>query len=343
MGKDLLTRPYGRFFYLAEHLVKLGHEVQLILYSYRFNENQQIKKKGLTIISCSLVPNPILTIYSSIRFCKKIKPDWIIGFSDTYYGIFACYVANKLGSKSLIDAYDNYESYMPYFKPLHLLWRKALSNATLVTCAGPSLEEMFAKYRKNKPIKIIPMAADPEFSSLKRNECRTKLKLPEQKKLIGYYGSISNTRDINILFSAFENLVKKDPDIILILSGRLAKNIDLPNGAIYLGYLADIDMPLFINSLDVLAVPNSPSSFGHYSYPVKLYEAMTCKVPVAVTKTMSTSWVLKEHQNFLVEPKNIEEFVRVINYALSIDRVEYTKLTSWAESGKIMEEVVSGF
>lgn len=339
-GRDLFNNPYGRFFYLAYYLAKSGHDVELILFSYRFHENQTAEYEGLRIRSFSLMPNPVSAIYKSIRICKALEPDWIIGFSDTYYGILAWYIAQKVDSKSLIDAYDNYESYIPFLKPLHWLWRYSLRSATLVTCAGPSLKKLIERNRKEGPIEIVPMTADKEFTRLSRTESRAHLKLPEEMKLIGYHGSISHSRDIEVLFSAVDILKKADPRIALVLSGRLANNVNIPEDAMYLGYLPDDDVPVFINCMNVLAVPNRPSVFGHFSYPVKLYEAMACQVPVVVAQTDSTAWILKGYEQCLVMPGDADAFAKSISVILSLEGMQYPALPGWSELGDKLEKLL---
>ncbi len=46
MGKDLMTRPYGRFYYLAKYLSESGHDVCMFLFSYK-----KMKTKLLSLIN----------------------------------------------------------------------------------------------------------------------------------------------------------------------------------------------------------------------------------------------------------------------------------------------------
>jgi len=263
---------------------------------------------------------------------EKLKPDWIIGFSDTYYGILAVHLAGRLGCKSLIDAYDNYESYIPWFRPLQLLWRNALARADLITAAGPQLAELMNRGRKDKPSVVVPMAADPIFKPLDKKICRKNLGLPLDRKLIGYCGSIHPSRDINILFDAFRCLAAKRTDIELVLTGRKAPKIEIPKGINWLGYLPDEKMPLLLNSMDVLTVLNQDSSFGNFSYPVKLYEAMSCKVPVVATATPATKWIMKKHLDHLVPPGDSISLCKVISGILEHSGgINYGMVEGWKE------------
>ena len=75
-------------------------------------------------------------------------------------------------------------------------------------------------------------------------------------------------------------LIKKNKelDVQLVLSGPKEAGLELPADAIYLGFIPKEQIPLLLNACDVVAVTNKDSTFGHYSYPSKLYEAMACQV-----------------------------------------------------------------
>jgi len=342
MGKDLLEVPYGRFYYLAYYMSKLGHDVRLILLSYRRNEDQSVNHENLNLKSISLLPNPLYAISKIYHEVKEPSADWIFGFSDTYFGIMAVYFAKRLNKKCLVDAYDNYEAYLPFLKPLHWIWRKSIRQANLVTCAGPGLVDLFRKYRNTDPIEILPMAVDPTgFSPMSKQQARQFLDLPADKRLVGYHGSIHHSRDITVLFDTIKDLRSRDPEIMLVLSGRCFRNVKLPDSALYLGYIPDSQVPYFVNSLDVLAVPNRTSNFGHHSYPIKIYEAMACNIPVVATQTRATEWILKDHPDMLVPPNDPEKFADVIGKIIKLGRVEYSAMPTWDDLAKQLDSFLN--
>ena len=343
MGRDLLTSPYGRFYYLPRLLAQKGHLVTVALCAYK-KESGEIKN--------SLSDNIKFCSENIFRYYQKVcelvdleRPDWIVGFSDIYYGILAQHLATRYGCKSLIDAYDNYESYIPWCKPLHYLWRRALAKSDVVTAPGPELLKLMNKSRKGKPSRIISMAADPiGFKPMDKIECRNKLNLPIDKKLIGFCGSIHPSRDIQILFRAFEKIRYINNDIELVLSGRKATSVSIPEGVRWLGYLPDDLIPSLLNSMDVLAITNKPTVFGNFSYPVKLYEAMCCQVPVVASATLSTEWILAKFPHALVEPDNVNELIKKLRDALSgKDRIDYSEKEGWENECCQLEELLMTF
>ncbi len=338
-NKDLLNRPYGRFYFLPYWLAKRGHTVTVMLLSYkRDDEPICIKKNGITWVSESFQPwDPLAYIKKADQYVSNQKPDWVIGFSDTYYGILAERLASKYNTKSCIDAYDNYESYLHWMKPLHWLWRRSLSKTHLVTAAGQELAELMRRDSSNQPMKVVPMAPDPEFIPLNKEKCREHFNLPSHKKIIGYSGGLHSNRGADFLYDIVESFQHRD-DVIFVFSGRHFKNVKLHPSVKWLGYLTDNKISLLLNAFDILLVVNKPSSFGNYSYPIKLYEAMACQLPVVASDVSGSREILKNHTELLSKSLSIVDFSEIINIVLQLGKFDYQQESTWEASSKIFEE-----
>ncbi len=333
MGKDLITHPYGRFFFIPQIMADRGHEVTVALLSYRRELPVDATRSNVRWISESIFSAAGRNYLAQItRLMQQSAPDWVVGMSDTYFGILAEQLGRLYGIRSLIDAYDNFEGYVPWCKPLHWIWRRALVKATAISAAGPALAALMNQGRQNTSPIITPMAVDPTgFHPLAREQCRSKLGLPVNAKLIGYFGSIDRNRGIDTLFDAVSHLQKKLPDVHLVLSGRLDPRVRLPASALWLGYIADCDLPALTNSVDVAAVINQSSSFGNYSYPIKLYEAMCCHVPVVVSRTPATATILCDYDELMFEPENRQALIHTLERALTLGRIDYGPLQTWQD------------
>lgn len=342
LAKDLLTRPYGRFYYLPRLLAERGHEVHVALLSYRKDRAESLYRDGINWTSVSILSaNPLHYISNAHKLVRTLQPDWIGGLSDTWYGILAQRLGQRYSVNSLIDAYDNFESYIPWLAPLHSAWRKSLSRATLVTAAGPNLADLLGQERGAKPTLTLPMAADPVgFRPMDQSTCRQQLGLPENSRLVGYCGSISDSRGIDVLFSAVRKLKQERGDVELVLTGRKDKNIRLPEYAIWLDHIADEKVPLVFNSLDILAVINKSSAFGNYSYPVKLYEAMRCQVPIVASSTPATRWILNNDDRLLVEPGDADQLCAALQRLLDTGRMDYGRQTDWHDNCDRLEQAL---
>ena len=341
-GRDLISRPYGRFYFLPMFLASQGHEVHLLLLSYLRSPSLSFHRNGLYWVSKSFLQNGGLSyhrcIVDRVRF---FTPDWIVGFSDTYYGILAQRIGARFGIHTAIDAYDNYESYLSWCKPLHCLWRSAVASADVVTAASPYLAKYLAQSKPNRPVSVIPMAPDPEiFIPLDRLACRRRIGLSFDKKIIGYCGSLHRNRDIETLFEAWHILHSDNNNLQMVISGRRQPGIRIPEGVYHLGYLPDERVPDLLNAVDVLVVPNRLSSFGEYSCPVKLYEAMQCQIPVIATRTPSTQWILNDHKDMLCQDGDPSEMASKISRILDLGHFDYGVVNTWEKSARLFEQVL---
>jgi glycosyltransferase involved in cell wall biosynthesis len=343
MGRDLLINPYGRFYHIPKLLAKKGHEVYILLLSYDFDPRAVRMQQGITWISKSIRDiGPVGYYRQAVKLAKTLRPDWIVGLSDIYYGIMAVYLGQRFHISSAIDAYDNFESYIPWLKPLHHLWRKALFHADVVTAAGPQLAAHLNKFRPGKHVAVVPMAADPiGFIPIEKTKSRKEIGLPLSKKIVGYCGSVHKSRGIDVAFQAFDIIKQHRTNVAMVLSGRKDKSLEIPPNIRWLGYLPDRLMPMLLNSIDVLLVINRLSDFGKYSYPIKLYEAMNCQTPVIATSTGATRWILCNREAYLSNPEDPHDLARKIMDLLDVNEVNYGSCNKWEYSTDLFEEALA--
>lgn len=348
-GRDLLTRPYGRFFYLPYHLAQQGHDVTILLLGY--DDAPPIHCNAYEMewyveSLCSLIQigGPLAYVRRAQVIVQTYKPDWIIGLSDSWYGILAAHLGKKYGVKALVDAYDNYESYIPWAKPLHWAWRSALRKATVLTAVGPQLAALMSQGRKGSPASVVPMAADPVFKPIIADGLRKRFGLQEGMPLVGYCGSLYKNRGVEVMFKAIKLLLDDVPDAKLVISGRCEQNLEIPetirHAVIHLGYLPDELMPELLNAMDVLLVVNLNSAFGNYSYPVKLYEAMSCHKPVVASDTASTGWILRDHPECIAECGNPGHLAKRLRDALLWKSKEYISNCDWTYSASMLRDLL---
>ncbi|MCU7799637.1 MAG: glycosyltransferase [gamma proteobacterium symbiont of Lucinoma myriamae] len=324
-------------------MAKKGHEIDLILLIYNIESEFSEFRNGITWHSVNLLPNPFHYFFYVKSIAKKRKADWIIGFSDTYFGICAQIIAEKTNMNSAIDAYDNYESYMKWNKVLHFFWRRALNKCDLVTAAGPELLNKLLKschYSKKKRAGVISMSADSGFSMGNKSESRERLGLPNTFFLVGYSGSLNRNRDIHFFLEAIKILEKTTPEIKFVLTGRKQTGLRLPDNIFWLGYIPDNMVVDVYRSVDVLISINADSEFGNYSYPVKIYEALACGTPILATSTESTKYVLKDYPEAFFQPGSTEEIVSSVQRFYKAQYTPEPITSGWEKQGDILEDLL---
>ncbi|SFK67416.1 glycosyltransferase family 4 protein [Rhodanobacter glycinis] len=331
-NRDLLDRPYGRFHYLPRELAKLGHEVTVLLVSHQNHVSEHRVMDDVAWVSHDIRRRgPLFLDRLLTQETRKFSPDLIIGLSDSWAGWLAYRLAKKLNVSLAIDAYDNYEAYMPWNLPMHWLWRRAIRVADLVTSAGPQLAQRLQSHRRGgHDVEVLSMAADPEFVPRDKSQCRDLLNLPQHVPLIGYIGSWAHNRGTSMLLDAFRRARKVQPTLRMVLSGRPPDYALREQGVIASGYVSDDALPTLINALDIACVVTADTSFGRYSYPAKLCEAMACGVPVVATATDPVRWMLGNRPEHLVPIGDASMFSQRVLDLLAVPRAEYGPRTTWA-------------
>lgn len=341
--RDLIERPYGRFHHLPVTLAALGHDVRVQLCSHRHLDSMETERSGVHWSSHdarTLGVRGLLDMLSSEA--ADFHPDWIIGCSDAWFGWLAHRIARRVDACLAVDAYDNYEAYMPWNLPLHWAWRQAVRAADLVTAAGPQLAERLQQHRcGGRRVEVLPMAADPGFVAMDRATCRQTLGLPDAAPLIGYSGGWARNRGTQILLDSFQQVLNARPDVRLVLSGHPPIAVSDAPSVIALGYLDDAQLPALFGALDIACVITADTSFGRYSYPAKLCEAMACGVPVVATATKPVRWMLNNDARFLAAAGNAKDIAARILANLEMGEVDYGRLPSWQDNGQHFEALLS--
>jgi glycosyltransferase involved in cell wall biosynthesis len=340
-GRDLLSRPYGRFHYLPALLAERGHDVRLLLVDHRGSDTARDHAHGLQRVALDLRRlGPVQLRRALLQEARDFRPDWVVGLSDAWAGWFAHALARDAGARLALDAYDNYESYMPWNLPLHALWHRALRAATVVTAAGPQLSTLLQRHA-GRPVQLLPMAADPGFVPMDRADCRRSLGLPEAAPMCGYFGGWAQRRGTDALLPAFQALRARVPEATLVLSGHPPPAVARAEGVIALGYVADAQLPLLANAVDVSCVLAANSAFGRYSYPAKLCEAIACERPVVASATEAVRWMLADAPERLTPVGDTAALSRAMEASLPLGRVDYAPRPGWPQLAASLEAMLA--
>lgn len=142
-------------------------------------------------------------------------------------------------------------------------------------------------------IEVIPFGIDTQkfWSASKPNTTEAKFVVGTARRLERVYG-------LDILIRAFARVQARIPDSLLKIAGagtqrenleRLAAALGIEDSVDFVGYVEQDDMPNFLTSLDVFAMPSREEAFG-----VASLEAMACRVPVVASKIGGNREILRD-------------------------------------------------
>jgi glycosyltransferase involved in cell wall biosynthesis len=351
MGKDLLDDRFGRFRELPLGLARLGHDVKGIALGYHRKEEETVidadssgngRVHWLSIGAHGLVPRLSRFVARSTQFARDFKPDVIWACSDAYHVIYGVWLAHHTRAKCVIDLYDNFEAFGATKVPGVLsLFRHCVKTADGATCFSKRLADHIAgKYPRSKPTAVVESAVRKElFYPQIQTECRRRLGLPRNARIVGTAGALDSSRGIETLFQGFELLASRHADIHLAVAGPRNRRVQIPTGARMhdLGVLDYEAVPTFINALDLSIICYRHSPQGEYSFPQKAYEILACRAPLIAAAVGSMNELLAEYPQCLYEPESPASLAEAIQRQLDARTIVDVAIPSWSDSAKELE------
>jgi glycosyltransferase involved in cell wall biosynthesis len=156
-----------------------------------------------------------------------------------------------------------------------------------------------------------------------RPECRAKLSLPQDKKIVLYSGHLYERKGAHVLAEAAKNIPS---DTLVVFVGGTEKDIcefqkkhSMNKNILILGHRSHGDIPYYLRAADVLVLPNSAKSDDArlYTSPMKLFEYMTSGTPIATADVPSLREILHDESALFVTPDVPEALARGIVELLS--------------------------
>jgi len=303
---------------------------------YGVKKNFKIKK----IFSLDLIPFGIPKIgfwIQSLSFAKSVS----------LYSLFYARGGSASGEKKadIIYSRDSFSLYLlSFFKKnlvceIHtfpknfVLHKRVFKKAKVIIVITKNLKESLVKkgVDENK-ILVAPDGVDlSKFDiDISKEEARKKIKLPQDKKIIGYVGQLKTMgmeKGIKDLIEALNILNKNNKSVVLCLVGgndldiieynKIVRKINLIERVIFVGQVQHKLIPYYLKSFDVLTMPfPNNKHYKYYMSPLKLFEYMASKRPIIASDLPSIREILNENNAILVKPDNFQDLAKGINRAL---------------------------
>ncbi len=350
MRKDVLDDRYGRMYEMPLELSRSGVQVSCFSLSYRtktyFNGELADRLHWVSIDLNALNPGGLIRMVRELlAVIKESKPDAIVASSDVIHLATGRYISKKTGVPLISDLYDNFESYGISRLPLmQSLYKNALRNSAAVACVSQPLSEYIKSYCSSGcKIEVIENAVDlTVFKPLSMAESRSKLSLPEHAVLIGTAGELNESRGIGTFYRAYEKVLKKRPNVHLVLAGSLSDTEPPPTSqnVHYLGELEHSLIAGFYNALDLAVVPLTDSAFGRYCYPQKACEILACQRPLLASSVGVMKSLLKAYPECLFDDGDADMLSKQIIQQLEHPQVPALVPQSWTEQAEKLKQLI---
>jgi len=321
---------------LAHQMSKLGHEVIVFTTSadsknhieekdgiaiYRYGTNFKIEK---AFFSVDLLFKPLHHDIDIVHMHFALPPANLAGL---FYA--------KVKRKPLIVTYhsDQIPGYGRLIRRVGLglqdkfIVPEILSRARVIICNSVyyiPLSRFLPRYRE-KIIAIPPgMNADEYRVPYSKDECRQKLSLNEDDKIILFVGQLINYKSPDLIIKAMPAIVKKTPTARLAILGdgplrgkleHMVNDLRLTQTVTLAGAVSNEVKALYYKAADVFVLPSTTSgeSFGFV-----LLEAAAAGLPIVVSSLETFRAFIRDGYNGLVAKLgDIDALAEAINRLLS--------------------------
>lgn len=353
MGKDLLRDRFGRFYEFPRVLALRGHVVLGVCLRYWADADATAaSKQFLDHVEWQSYPlgwNWLGAFSRHFRRAKLIAndfaPEVVVGASDAMHAMIAASLAVKIDIPSVIDLYDDFESYgTARFPGVKKGLRYAISKATAISTVSTNLEaKVKDHYRAPGIVRTVSNAVCPEiFHPRDKMSARRELGLPEFGTLIGTAGTLSVARGTRILLQAFEMLSRENDQLKLVLAGPLARGLIIPTSEKirYLGDLPHARVGQLFNALDVGVVSNRQNQFAENGFPQKFYEMVASRLPLVCADVGVMRTLLTARGECLYDPESAASLACAIEKQLNQPTYHGFSAPTWQDRGSDFHQLL---
>lgn len=157
----------------------------------------------------------------------------------------------------------------------------------------------------------------------------------KDKKIILFLGYLVKRKGIEYLIKAFKQMDRRDTVLIIAGAGREEKRLKSLAGnredILFPGYVTGREKAKYYSIADIFVIPTL-----HDPWPQVINEAMAYGLPIITTDRDGSSEELIKGNGFIVNAKNIKQFINVLKILLNDDELR-------EKMGKRSREIIKHF
>jgi glycosyltransferase involved in cell wall biosynthesis len=282
----LADAPYIHTRRLVEHFARLGHDCEVI--SFRPASLDGVRVGYVDGFERLGKLRYLLHARRVRRIVRERQPEILHALHLTSYGFLGAFSGYH---PFVVSAWGTDILEAPRLTPFHnWLTRYSLRHADAITATGDNLATATAAYAPGQPVDSIPYGVDLD-------RFRPQPRSPGHAVVIGTAARLSPEKGVRHLVEAFAILRQRFGDCIALrIAGEgperrslqdLARRLDIP--VEFAGWVEHQDLPAFLQSLDVFALPSVFEGFG-----VAAAEASAMALPVVASRVHGLPDVVRD-------------------------------------------------
>lgn len=342
---------------LAEGLVRLGHEVMMVLPSDRKSayaeERNGVQMRGLKSVNLKLWhPDAYYSPFpnKSIRtLFDEFHPD-IVHIEDHYpLTRYVARLAHRRGIKVVGSNHFMPENLAPYIpgyaqlKPIYewILWHwmlETFNRLDAVTAPSKTAADLLREQGLRVPVFPISGGISLERfyldSSVDRKVCCERYGLDPDRVVFLFVGRIDEEKRLDVILRALQHLRRDDIQFCVAGHGaalgklkKMAQEFALGKRVHFTGFVPNEDLPCLINSCDAFVMPSEAELLS-----IASLEAMACGRPMLAANAVALPELVSDGVNgYLFKPGDDVDAVRCMEKL-----ADHPEL--WADMGEVSIE-----
>ena len=316
---------------LAEGMARLGHEVHVVTSTYGAENRpreEEFNRVSVNRVRSWRLHYPDLTISKEIPGNVIREADIVHGWSqNSYFTYRICREAKKLG-KPVTMYFLGVDYLKHHYNPLIRLlgypyqkWitRKVveITNLALVT---NEYEKKLLKERYGIDAIVLPHGVEEIYLKLPNMAEYFREKYDIKGRIVAYIGRIHPTKGLDLLISAFSEVVRQVPDAVLVIAGKgdekylskcmkLAEKLRIGDKVKYLGHISEEDKIALIDASDAIVMP---SRHAGESFPLLAIEIASRGRKLVMTRGSIASKWIEEQGLGRVASSNVDDLAKTI-------------------------------
>lgn len=315
----------------CQALVKQGFDLELIIPSRRNKIKEDIfsyyglkntfRIKKIFSLDLTFLETKLTFLIQAISFAKVA----------VFFALFKIKKTNLIYSRHFFFCWFLSFFKKGFFYEMHVvphnlfLYRQVFKRAAGIIVITQKIKDILIDLKVDKD-KILVAADGVDLSDFNTNlssaDCRQKINLPQDKKIILYTGHLFEWKGAQVLAEAARSL----PDYLIVFVGGTEEDIEkfksqnsqLDN-ILIAGHQPHQEINCWLRAADTLVLPNSGQYkiSKYWTSPMKMFEYMAVKRPMVASDLPSIREVLNKSNAILVEPDKPEilaqEIKRIID------------------------------
>jgi glycosyltransferase involved in cell wall biosynthesis len=331
-------------------LVNAGQDVLIVCSTYPENTNihasyqkESEADSRLKIIRIPSVPALVTKEDRLVKFNKwhwvfrqveLFDPDIIHINTEMVVGEFGLWYSKTHNLPLIYTFHTMWEDYGPNYFPIFPVFlikfiirrvlKHILKRSYRVIAPTPQIESVVQKLRVNKQIYLLPTGIEMDLFDHDKAEIeafREKLeeRFPQLKKkrILLFAGRVAREKNIEFLFNILPEILKKHPDVILLIAGNgpdlsyyqeEAQRTGIKDFCVFTGNFPREDLALVYGLSEIFVFPSLTDTQG-----LVTLEAMLSGIPVVAIGALGTLAVMNGNNGgFMVENDAAEFTGRVM-------------------------------